>query len=92
MSTPIVAAVVVTHNGERWLSAVIDGLLEQTYPADVLRVIDTGSHDASNDITRRILGADSVTELPGGTSFPQAMSYAVAALPPDRALPTSLAG
>ena len=83
MSTPIVAAVVVTHNGERWLSAVIDGLLEQTYPADVLRVIDTGSHDASNDITRRILGADSVTELPGGTSFPQAMSYAVAALPPE---------
>ncbi len=81
MSPPIVAAVVVTHNGERWLNAVIDGLLEQSYPADLLRAVDTGSKDASVDIARRVLGADAVAVLPNGTSFPQAMSYAVAALP-----------
>lgn len=83
MSPPIVAAVVVTHNGERWLSAVIDGLLEQTYPADLLHAIDTGSRDSSVDITRRVFGPNCVTTLPSGTSFPQAMAYAVASLPPE---------
>ncbi len=42
-----VTAVVVAHDGARWLPTVLHGLDTQTRPADVVVTVDTGSTDAT---------------------------------------------
>ena len=43
----VVTALLVSHDGARWLPAVLDGLADQTRPLDHVVAVDTGSTDES---------------------------------------------
>ena len=47
---PCVTALLVSHDGERWLPAVLDGLAAQTVHPDRVVTVDTGSRDRSVDV------------------------------------------
>lgn len=68
-----VAALLVSHDGERWLPAVIDGLRAQRAPVDRVVAIDTASKDGSADLLEDAFGA--VHRIPGSTTFPQAVAF-----------------
>lgn len=55
-----VTAVLVAHNGEPWLPAVLTTLAAQSRPADAVIGVDTGSTDASVISLRAALGSDRV--------------------------------
>ncbi len=67
-----VTALLVSHDGERWLPAVISGLQAQTRPVDRVVAVDTGSKDASPELLGSAFGE--VLQLPGSTSFPRAVA------------------
>ena len=67
-----VAALIVSHDGARWLPAVIEGLGEQRTPVDAVVAVDTTSRDGSPELLREAFG--SVVEAPGSTSFPDAVT------------------
>ena len=46
----LVTAIVVTHDGETWLPAVVASLISQTRPIDQVIAVDTDSHDASMNL------------------------------------------
>jgi GT2 family glycosyltransferase len=64
-----VTAVVVAHEGERWLPAVLDGLARQTRRPDRVVATDTGSTDRTTALLRDRLGDGSVHDAPPRTSF-----------------------
>lgn len=76
-----VTALVVSHDGARWLPAVLDGLAAQTHAPDRAVAVDTRSLDASPELLREALGADCVIEAPASTGFPAAVATALEALP-----------
>ena len=76
-----VTALLVSHNGARWLPAVLDGLGEQTVAPDRVLAVDTGSGDASVDLLTSRLGADSVVGAPARTSYPDAVTLGLDHLP-----------
>lgn len=76
-----VAALVVSHDGERWLPAVIEGLRAQHAAVDHVVAIDTGSKDASAQLLEDAFG--SVTRLPGLTSYPAAVAAGLDQLSAD---------
>ena len=65
-----VAALLVSHDGSRWLPAVLEGLSAQHTPVDAVVAVDTGSKDDSADLLERAFGE--VVRAPGSTSFPAA--------------------
>lgn len=67
-----VSALVVSHDGGRWLPAVIDGLRAQRAPVDAVVAIDTGSKDDSADLLDAAFG--DVQRVSGSTSFPAAVA------------------
>jgi GT2 family glycosyltransferase len=67
-----VSVLLVSHDGGRWLPAVIDGLRAQRAPLDGVVAVDTGSKDGSADLLEDAFGA--VTRAPGSTSFPAAVA------------------
>ena len=69
-----VTALVVSHDGARWLPAVLDGLDAQTRLPDRLVAVDTGSSDVSADLLTRRLGAEAVHRLPDSTGFGAAVA------------------
>ena len=73
-----VAAILVSHDGERWLPAVIDGIRAQQAPVPHVVAVDTGSKDASVELLEAAFGP--VLKLPGLTSFPAAVSTGLAHL------------
>jgi GT2 family glycosyltransferase len=77
-----VTALLVSHNGARWLPAVLEGLAAQTRAPDRLLAVDTGSGDASVDLLTDRLGADAVISAPARTSYPDAVSRGLDHLPP----------
>ena len=75
---PSVVALLVSHDGSRWLPAVLDGLQAQTTPVDSVVGVDTGSKDESPGLLGGLLGvpgglAGEVVTLPGRTSYPEAV-------------------
>ena len=50
--TTTVTALLVSHEGSRWLPAVLDGLSDQTRPPDRVVAVDTGSTDESPRLLR----------------------------------------
>ena len=42
-----VTALLVSHDGARWLPAVLDGVAAQNRPVDAFVAVDTGSRDES---------------------------------------------
>lgn len=77
----IVSAVLVTHDGSRWLPQVLDGLRDQRRPVDRVVVVDTGSKDDSRDLTAAVRGAVHVS-LPRSTAFPTAVRVGLETLAP----------
>jgi GT2 family glycosyltransferase len=67
-----VTALLVCHDGSRWLPAVIGGLTSQSTPVDSVVAVDTGSKDESADLVERAFG--DVVRAPGSTSFPAAVA------------------
>ena len=51
--SPDVSVVIPVHNGERYLGAAIQSVLDQRHPALELVVIDNASTDATADVARR---------------------------------------
>ena len=73
-----VTAVVVSHNGERWINAVLRGLSGQSRTADQVCAVDTGSTDRSAELLERALGEDFVVNAPLSTPFGNAVGRGLA--------------
>lgn len=78
----VVTAVVVAHDGERWLPAVLAALTEQTRPPDVLVAADTAGADGSADLLRVAAGPARLATCPAGTGFGDAVRAALDLAPP----------
>jgi GT2 family glycosyltransferase len=76
-----VAALLVSHDGERWLPAVIEGLRSQRVPVDRVVAVDTGSKDTSAALVEAAFGQ--VLRTPGSTTFPGAVALALEQLSAD---------
>ncbi len=85
-----VTALLVSHDGARWLPAVLTGLTGQTLPVDRVAVVDTTSRDDSVALIRDALGAAGLDEasgrlvldvVPGSVSFPAAVRHALELVP-----------
>jgi GT2 family glycosyltransferase len=86
-----VTALLVTHDGVRWLPAVLAGLTAQTLPVDRVVVVDTTSRDDSVALVRDALGRTGLDEasgrlaldvVPGSVSYPAAVRHALDLVPP----------
>jgi GT2 family glycosyltransferase len=78
---PTVAAVLVSHNGARWLPKVLASLSPMFYAPSAWQVVDVESTDGSADLLRDAFGADRVMSVPAGTGFGEAVRRAVEQLP-----------
>ncbi|MFJ9131392.1 MULTISPECIES: glycosyltransferase family 2 protein [unclassified Streptomyces] len=73
----VVTAVVVSHDGARWLPDVLTGLLSQERPVQNAMAADTGSADESAALVAQAIGDDRVLHLARRTGFGQAVEEAV---------------
>ena len=71
--TESVTALLVSHDGSRWLPQVLDRLTRQTVTPSRVVAVDTGSTDASVDLLRAGLPAGTVVEVDRTTSYPGAV-------------------
>lgn len=76
----IVTAVLVSHNGTRWLPRVLEALAGQTSRVDRVVAVDTGSTDDSAELVARALGTAPL-QLPSDTPFGAAVAAALDAMP-----------
>ncbi|MPY62271.1 glycosyltransferase family 2 protein [Streptomyces spongiae] len=72
----VVTAVLVAHDGARWLPDALAGLLGQERPVQNVMAADTGSADDSAPLLTDALGADRVLHLARRTGFGQAVDEA----------------
>ncbi|MEV7005700.1 glycosyltransferase family 2 protein [Streptosporangium sp. NPDC051022] len=77
-----VTAIVVAHDGARWLGETLDALLRQTRPIDRAVGVDNGSRDGSAALLTGTLGPNAVLTLPRSTSFGQAVTEVLDRLGP----------
>ncbi|WP_299922083.1 glycosyltransferase family 2 protein [uncultured Nocardioides sp.] len=78
-----VTALLVSHDGARWLPAVLTGLDGQTLPVDRVVAVDTTSRDDSVALVREALGERVVVDVvPGSTSYPAAVRHGLDLAPP----------
>ncbi|MEV4334843.1 glycosyltransferase [Streptomyces sp. NPDC049597] len=73
----VVTAVLVSHDGARWLPDALAGLLGQERPVQNVVAADTGSADDSAQMLTDALGADRVLHLARRTGFGAAVDEAV---------------
>ncbi|MBR7829947.1 glycosyltransferase [Actinospica sp. MGRD01-02] len=71
----VVTAVLVSHDGERWLPTVLEALLNQQRPVQRVIAVDTGSRDRSADLLRDALGSELVLERKRSTGYGTAVAY-----------------
>ncbi|MBB5795181.1 glycosyltransferase family 2 protein [Streptomyces caelestis] len=77
----VVTAVLVSHDGARWLPDALAGLLGQERPVQYAMGADTGSADDSAQLVTEALGADRVLHLARRTGFGQAVEECGLAAP-----------
>ncbi|UGY91762.1 glycosyltransferase family 2 protein [Streptomyces gobiensis] len=77
----VVTAVLVSHDGERWLPDALTGLVGQIRPVQDVIAADTGSADASARLIGESLGADRVLHLARRTGFGTAVDEAARTAP-----------
>jgi GT2 family glycosyltransferase len=75
-----VTAVLVTHDGERWVGRVIDALAAQERPIQRIVAVDTSSRDGTIDILNQSLGEGRVITRPRDAGFGQAVAFGVGAV------------
>lgn len=78
----MVTALLVSHDGARWLPAVLDAVAAQTRPPSRLVAVDTGSADGSVELLRGRV--ERLHELPARTGYGEALAVALADLPRDQ--------
>ena len=79
MSSHRVTAILVLHDGARWLPEVIASLASQTHPVNQSVAVDTGSED---DSAKLVKGARiPVFPMARDTGFGEAIGHAVSTLP-----------
>jgi GT2 family glycosyltransferase len=76
-----VTALLVSHDGARWLPAVIDGVASQTRPVDAVVAVDTSSSDGSADLLRERLGHEAVLAGQPRSSYAAAVRRGLETLP-----------
>ncbi len=76
--TTTVTALLVSHDGARWLPAVLEGLQAQTRAPERVLAVDTGSRDDGPALLRAALGGDAVLGLPARTSYGEAVRAGLA--------------
>ncbi|MFL9658576.1 glycosyltransferase [Streptomyces sp. PB17] len=77
----VVTAVLVAHDGARWLPDALAGLLGQERPVQYAVAADTGSADDSSRLVADALGDDRVLHLARRTGFGQAVEEAARTVP-----------
>ncbi|MFI9203284.1 glycosyltransferase [Streptomyces sp. NPDC053048] len=77
----VVTAVLVAHDGARWLPDALSGLLGQERPVQYAVAADTGSADDSRRLLADALGADHVLHLARRSGFGTAVEEAVRTAP-----------
>ncbi|MFE5833500.1 glycosyltransferase [Streptomyces sp. NPDC056508] len=77
----VVTAVLVTHDGARWLPDALAGLLAQERPVQNVVAADTGSADDSAQLVADAVGADRVLHLARRTGFGAAVEEAARTAP-----------
>lgn len=86
----IVTAVLVAHDGARWLPETLKALLTQTRPVQRLVAVDTGSRDRGPAVLAEVAGTGNVLTLPRDTGYGRAVAEALRhpaatlAVPDDR--------
>ncbi|MFL6139038.1 MAG: glycosyltransferase [Frankiaceae bacterium] len=88
----LVTAVLVAHDGERWLPHALAALSAQRRPPQRLVAVDTGSVDGSAELLTAALGPSSVRTADPSTGFGAAVQLgldAFAGAPPPPAPPPS---
>ncbi len=78
---PTVGAVIVAHNGARWLPKVLGSFSSMFYAPTAWRAVDVGSTDGSGDLLRDAFGAERISFAPSGTGFGEAVWMGVEQLP-----------
>lgn len=79
-SQAVVTAVIVAHDGARWLPRLLASLEGQTRLPDRLVAVDTGSRDDSAELLARVLGPDAVITTERETGFGEAIAAGLDAL------------
>ncbi|MFG3043130.1 glycosyltransferase family 2 protein [Streptomyces sp. NPDC048330] len=77
----VVTAVLVTHDGARWLPDALSGLLAQERPVQNVIAADTGSADDSAQLVADAVGDDRVLHLARRTGFGAAVEEAARTAP-----------
>ncbi|MHC5906840.1 glycosyltransferase family 2 protein, partial [Streptomyces sp. S6] len=77
----VVTAVLVAHDGARWLPDALAGVLGQERPVQSVVAADTGSADDSAHLLTEALGEGRVLHLARRTGFGQAVEEAVRTAP-----------
>ncbi|HSA49296.1 MAG TPA: glycosyltransferase [Yinghuangia sp.] len=77
----VVTAIVVAHDGARWLPGTLAGLLGQERPVQRVVAVDTGSTDNTSRLLEDAIGPASVIHADRRTSFGEAVADAVATVP-----------
>ncbi|MEV3990198.1 glycosyltransferase family 2 protein [Streptomyces sp. NPDC049837] len=77
----VVTAVLVSHDGARWLPDVLAGLLGQERPVQNVIAADTGSADDSARLVAEAIGDDRVLHLARRTGFGAAVDEAARTAP-----------
>ncbi|MFI6940162.1 glycosyltransferase [Streptomyces sp. NPDC050418] len=72
----VVTAVLVSHDGARWLPEALSGLLAQERPVQNVIAADTGSSDDSARLVTEALGAERVLHLARRSGFGAAVDEA----------------
>ena len=73
----VVTAVIVSHDGARWLPETMDALRAQSRPVQRAVAADTGSTDGGTDILRAFLPPDAIVGLPADTGYGDAVRAAL---------------
>jgi GT2 family glycosyltransferase len=80
---PLVTAVIVAHDGVRWLPRLLATLENQTRLPDRLVAVNTGSRDGTRQMLEQALGADAVVTTERDLGFGAAVAAGLAALDSD---------
>ncbi|HEY3687320.1 MAG TPA: glycosyltransferase [Streptosporangiaceae bacterium] len=87
----VVTAVLVAHDGARWLPDTLEAVQKQTRPVDRVVAADNGSRDRGPALLNDALGPDRITALDRSTGYGAAIAAALrlpaasAPVPPDPA-------
>ncbi|MGP4021762.1 glycosyltransferase [Actinomadura sp. 3N407] len=73
----VVTAVLVTHDGARWLPETLKALLTQARPAQRLVTVDTGSRDRGPAVLAEVVGEGAILTLPRTTGYGEAVAEAL---------------